>query len=49
MAWLVVGFGCDLAGDDGFGISVAKMVAELAKDTPKQVSIEVMAKRILAP
>jgi len=49
MAWLVVGFGCDLAGDDGFGISVANMVAELAKDTPKQISIEVMAKRILAP
>lgn len=49
MAWLVVGFGCDLAGDDGFGISVANMVAELAKNTPKQICIEVMAKRILAP
>lgn len=49
MAWLVVGFGCDLAGDDGFGIAVANMVAELRAQTQTSIEIDVMTKRILAP
>lgn len=28
MAWLVIGYGSDIRGDDGFGIAVAQAVAE---------------------
>ncbi|CAN5456043.1 hydrogenase [soil metagenome] len=45
MPWLVIGYGCDLAGDDGFGLSVAKLVAKSAD----QETALVLAQRILAP
>ncbi len=50
MHWLVIGFGNDLAGDDGFGIAVAEQIKKRAAyDLAMQITIKVIATRILAP
>jgi hydrogenase maturation protease len=43
MAWLVVGFGSDLAGDDRFGLAVAHSVAQ------RKLPVDILTKRILGP
>ncbi len=50
MHWLVIGFGNDLAGDDGFGIAVAEQIKKrAASDLAIQITTEVISTRILAP
>ncbi len=43
MAWLVIGFGSDVSGDDRFGLVVAQAVAK------KNVSVDILTQRILGP
>ncbi len=43
MAWLVIGFGSDVCGDDRFGLVVAQAVAK------ENLSVDILTHRILGP